>query len=299
MKDNHLFSKLCILTLLISFLGMNTMSAQWAEKMINRSLDKVQHQAEKRINKGVEKGIDKSMDKAEDGAKDAVKGKKKDKMEQSGNDSDFLEDAAAEDFEFSSNFVGMFEMEMEFTNKEGTTDGTVNYFFNKNVVCMDMTMDNASAKFIVDHDNNKMTIIDKEKKSAMVMTKQTLKNYKADENAEITREGSTRFISGRKCVKYIAESEDYNSTIWVDESVRFDYTNAMKAFGNQSASTNNTGSEYLKQISGFPIEMETVSKKNKKEKTLIRTVSFEEGKVDMNAFSTEGYHVTDMSAFGQ
>lgn len=298
MKDNRLFSKLCILVLLISFVGMNSMSAQWAEKMINRSLDNVQHEAEKRINRGVNKGVDKSIDRAEEGAKNAVKGKKKDKMEQSGDDGDFLADAAAEDYEFNSNFVGMFEMEMEYTDKEGSTDATANYFFNKNQVCVDMTMENTDVKFIVDHDNNKMTVIDKQKKSAMVMAQQTLKNPKADEFAEITREGSTRFISGRKCVKYLAESEENKVTMWIDESIRFDYNDAMKAFGNQSPKKN-SGAEYMKQISGFPIEMEIVSKKNKKETTLIRTVSFEEGSVDMSAFSLEEYHVTDMSSFGQ
>lgn len=298
--DNRIVSKLCILVLLISFVGINSMSAQWADKMINRSLDKVQRQAEKRVNKGVDRGIDKSMDKAEEGARNTINGKKKKGEEQSGNDDDFLEEAAAEDYQFNSDFVGMFEMEMEFTKEGKTAEGTANYFFNKNVVCMDMTMDNASAKIIVDHDAKKMTLIDKQKKTAIIMAQQAPRvQPNTDDNFEVTREGSTRFISGRKCVKYLAESDDYNSTIWVDESVRFDFTSAMRGFGNQAGASNNSGSKYMEQISGFPIEMETVSKKNKKEKTLIRTISFEEGRVDPNAFNLDTYSVTDMGAFGQ
>jgi len=300
MKDNLVISKLCILVFLISLVGTTDVSAQWADKMINRSLDKVQRQAEKRINKGVDRGIDKSMDKAEEKAEDAVTKKKKGEIEKTGNDSDFLEEAAEEDFVFESDFVGQFEMEIDITMDGKSSEGSVNYFFNKKVICMDITMDNHSAKIITDHGNRKMTMIDKANNTAIVMVMPPQKTFNTEsEDYEVTRDGSTRFIAGRKCVKYLIKSDSHKTTAWVDESVRFDYDNMMKAFNSQATGNiNNGGSSYMEEISGFPVETETVSK-NGKEKTVIRIISFEEDRVDMNAFSTEGYKVTDMSAFGQ
>jgi|GEM_PF-3844542 len=297
MNNNHVLSKLGVLIFFISFFSIHTMSAQWGGKLIDRGLDKVKHQAEKRVNRGVNKGIDKSLDKAEEGAVDVVTGKKKDDLEKSGDDSDFLAETEEDINEpFNSDFVGMFEVEMEMTNKEGTKEMSVDYFFNKNVVCMDYTMDNSNSKIIMDHDNNRMTVVDKVKKSAVVMPQTHIKNAATSETYEVVREGSTRFIVGRKCVKYLITSEDSKTTAWVDESVRFDYSKVMKSFGGKY--TDKSGGDFMEQISGFPIEMETVTNKGK-DKILMRTISFEEGNVDMNAFNLEAYNVTDMSTFGQ
>ncbi len=292
------------LVLFLSILGFSTsVEAQWAEKMLNRTLDRTQSAAEKRANRAVNKGIDKSLDKVEDTAEGAVTGKKKKREEElaEGSDDDFLVETAGENLNepYNSDFIGMFELEFEKydgSKKEEVNSGKAKYYFNKNQVCVEASGPE-KVMLIIDHDTNMMTMANPEKKTAIKMERPANRTEYEVEDYTVVRNGDKKFILGHPCVKYTATSKEHTSILWVDESIRFDYSKAMHSFGGKAKKLGGGGSDVMNQISGFPIEIES-TENGKSEKMIIRTTMLEIGSVDQAAFNLSGYEVQDMSAFG-
>lgn len=300
MKGTKSILQFSLFSLFFVFAFSSTVEAQWGEKLLNRAIDKTTRQAEKRVNRATDKAIKGTMDKAEDGATDAVTGKsRKEKAaeREAASDSDFLSEAADEDYVYNSDFVGMFTMEYEFyeggIKKENPMIGT--YYFNRNKLCMEV-QSTENVTVIVDHDANSMMMVNPDQKSVIKLKKPTKTSSNDDQEYTVTRQGDKKFVLGHQCVKYIVDSEDSKSTIWVDESIRFDYAQSMRGFVMGGKKKVSDGSELMSQIGGFPIEIETKNKKND-HSVVMRTTSVEVGKVDENVFNLDGYSIQDMSGY--
>lgn len=120
-----------------------------------------------------------------------------------------------------------------------------------------------------------------------------MKKYKIKmkvEGFKITKTEEFKTIDGYPCRKYIAESSEQLSTVWVTESIDVDMTKLMSNFGynyNVKNSPYGIGGE---QIKGFPVLVETLSKDGK-EKVVQRYSKIVFDNIDRSVFDLSKYKV--------
>lgn len=112
---------------------------------------------------------------------------------------------------------------------------------------------------------------------------------------KITRTGETKTIDGYQCEKVIAETEESKSTMWITKDLGLQYGDLYKiiASGNNGPQSQNANLPAMKEMNGFPIEMEVTNKK-KSETAIIRIKNISKEPINAAIFSTEGYQMMDM-----
>lgn len=270
-------------------------------KILDRTIDKTKREAEQRTNKTTDKTIDKGFDKVENvfKKKENRTGAKEEETFEGMDDDDFMTTDAAANEPFNSDFVGTFEMEIE-SYKAGKKEGTtqkMKYYFDKNKIALEMKDKEKETRVIWDHDANTLALVDPERRTAMVMKQQKIAGAQENVKYEVTRNGDTKFVLGRKCTKYTGVSDEGVTLMWVDESVRFDFSKTMSGMTGNKAKSKGAKPGYMDEIAGFPIEVEYRSNDKKEEMLLMRTTLLNVGTVSDHAFDLSGLEVQDISAF--
>lgn len=112
---------------------------------------------------------------------------------------------------------------------------------------------------------------------------------------KITKTGETKTIDGYLCEKIIAETEESKSVMWITKDLGLQYGDLYKiiASGNNGPQAQSGNLPAMKEMNGFPIEMEVTTKK-KAETVTIRIKNISKAPINSATFSTEGYQIMDM-----
>lgn len=309
--------KRIITTIAACLVLMSSLSAQRVIERLGRRLERVAEEtAEEIIGKKLEQKFSEFLEELYTMGEDSTKIRvEEDRIILTEKDGTEVELTSEPDEEVLSNveassWVGRFVMELrEYKGDREQKDSpmTVTYYINPYDVAIDVPTDEGDARMIMHRQTRKITMLMTDEdgnktgtKMPMLRIKTTVSSAEGQtEEHSITETGNTKTISGYLCREYEVETEDMTGTMWItkqwelDYGVLFDFAQVKNANTGQVASWSN--------VFGAPgIMMESKMKERNSDKTMVyRILEVDQG-AQSEAFSTEGYEMTDMgSLFGR
>jgi hypothetical protein len=323
-KTTPNLAKLLMSLLLLLAFAIPT-QGQVPRRIKDRVKDRTTRKIEDRVVRKVDEAVDKVLDKVEESVEESAK---KDPEESETDEGGREEVEAGTEMEnvrvtveeddspyvpVANEFKGTFTVRIENYGKNGKmakdSPAWMTYTFDTwqtgfKMEGQDAETSGATMIFNL-KDNTIVTKINQDgKKQAMRMKrpriKTTVENVHSDEEIEITNTGITETINGYPCVKYLVVSPSEESEVWITKSVDLNYANIAQNF-NTSVGTRNKASQYNTNIYGLEeggVPMRTITKQKNGEYTKTEIESLEEGKVDQDILSLEGYEVMSLPGFG-
>jgi len=176
---------------------------------------------------------------------------------------------------------------------------------------MSFTQDESGMnRMIMNFKDGKMTMLMQDKKGKKTGMEMNLKSFdweesvteevvdaaNSQENFKIKTTNEYKTIEGYKCRKYIYESEDAISNLWITKDINMnylDYNQAMyQAFSNSKSRQGNAFEQA--GMNGMLIQNHIIPKTNKQDECIMTFKNIKLGSVPDAMFSTAGYEVMKM-----
>jgi hypothetical protein len=131
------------------------------------------------------------------------------------------------------------------------------------------------------------------------VTEEVVDAANSQESLKIKTTNEYKTIEGYKCRKYIYESEDAVSILWITKDINMnylDYNQAMyQAFSNSKSTQGNAFEQA--GMNGMLIQNHMIPKQNKQDECIMTFKNIKLGSVPDAMFSTAGYEVMKMPSF--
>jgi GLPGLI family protein len=131
------------------------------------------------------------------------------------------------------------------------------------------------------------------------VTEEVVDAANSQESLKIKTTNEYKTIEGYKCRKYIYESEDAVSILWITKDINMnylDYNQAMyQAFSNSKSTQGNAFEQA--GMNGMLIQNHMIPKQNKQDECIMTFKNIKLGNVPDAMFSTTGYEVMKMPSF--
>jgi len=213
---------------------------------------------------------------------------------------------ADEDYVPTTNeFIGQFTMQMEmFKNDKPDKHNpmVMDFHFSKTKTGMLMkSNDGMQGRMIMDLTDNTMTMITTDGKGdnqAFKMRKPNTKKAVEEiyEGYQVTQTEEYKTIDGYRCRKVIIDDtkEDTKTIAWLTKDIDVDWKKVVETLmaGRVDAQFDN-----LRDLEGFTIESETISK-NGKERHTVKMSNIKVGAYDQSVFDTSGVEIMTLPGIG-
>jgi hypothetical protein len=291
------FSLYTRLTCLVLFVGLCLHNAS-AQGVLDRAVNRAQNNVNNRIDRKIDNAVNKTLDKAEDGTKKKNKDKKKTTNTNTNSDSNSTEaDAqssqesnnaassvlgslmsgnakAADSYQFHNSFV----MEMTSENAKGKKEDPMYIRYRHNnddekIMAAEVfgkTVEGMPASTsIFDFQNESMVMLMDNSGSKTAVVTAIPKNIvqaedeetPASDDVKITKTSETKKILGYTCTKYLVESSDMRSEVWITEDVKISQFTAMGSMATKGKKKNPQAQVFANLKNVFVMQMNSTDKK--------------------------------------
>lgn len=199
----------------------------------------------------------------------------------------------------SAQFEGGYTMTLSGDKMKEPIDMVINVKGNLSTLEMPQMKSNGWVKSITNKTDQTMIMLmdNKGNKTAM---KQKVKdpvemiNKNSKEEAKVTKTGETKTIEGYKCEKWIVETSEAKSEMWVTNELGITMVDMLGFMsGRNAAAYAKNFPKGIEKMEGISLETNVTQTKNG-EKSKIVIHDIKKQKVDDAIFSTEGYQMMDM-----
>ena len=236
------FTKISLSLVVANTLFLASTHAQYLDRLIDKTTNRVERKIENNINRKVDKAVDNTERSLEKGVKNQVNKAKdknsKDKTSTTTNNSSkttatiaaTATGAAIIDSEKASDFIGVFQWEVkEYKSDKLVANGhyIIDFFVKEFDIAAHILHPTTKARqnaYVLHREKGTVAILDDAKKTATVKASKGIANYLlAFRNTDEYEK-----VNGVSCVKYTAEEGDIQLTLWVDDSQRVPHLYSLK-----------------------------------------------------------------------